>query len=135
MTTPDALDYHRAADRVGRIMAALGALGTALALGMRGWPWGAGFFLGALVSILNYRWLRRMVDGLGPERPDGLAPERPRRRRGGVFLALRYLLLGAAAYVIVRFTSVSLPAVFAGVFVLTAAIMIEAVIEIVYARK
>lgn len=126
MTTPDALDYHRAADRVGRLMLALAVIGTALALALRGWPWGSGFFLGSLISGLNFRWLRRMVDSLGGDRP---------RRHGTVFLAFRFLLLGAAAYVIVRYSSVSLPAVFAGVFVLTAAIMIEAVIEIVYARK
>jgi hypothetical protein len=126
MTTPDALDYHRAANRVGRLILALSLLGTALAFAWRGWPWGGGFFLGSLLSGLNFHWLRRLVDSLGGDRP---------RRRGTVFLAFRYLLLGGAAYVIVRCSSVSLPAVFAGVFVLTAAIMIEAAIEIVYARK
>lgn len=129
MTTPDELDYDRAAARVGRLVVGLAVVGTVLAVALKGLGWGGGFFLGSLISGLNYRWLRRMVDSLGPE-----GPRRP-RRRGSVFLALRYLLLGVAAYVIVRFTSVSLPAVFVGVFVLTAAIMIEAVIEIVYARK
>jgi hypothetical protein len=126
MTTPEALDYDRAANRVARIMAALAILGVVLAVALRGWQWGAGFFLGSLISGLNFHWLRRLVDSLGGDRP---------RRHGRVFLTLRYLLLGGAAYVIVRYSSVSLPAVFAGIFVLIAAIMIEAVIEIVYARK
>jgi len=131
MTTPEAahpLDYDRASNRLARLVVALGLLGTVGALAWRGWPWGAGFFLGSLISTLNFGWLRRMVDSLSPAAPR-------KRRRGSVFLALRYLLLGAVAYAIVRYSSVSLPAVFAGVFVLTAAIMIEVVIEIVYARK
>ncbi len=130
MTTPDgapdALDYDRAANRIGRIILALAVLGTVLAFALRGWKWGGGFLLGALISGLNFRWLRRLVESLGGDRP---------RRRGAVFLAFRYLLLAGVAYVILRFSSVSLPALFAGVLVLTAAIMIEAVIEIVYARK
>ncbi|HTX38970.1 MAG TPA: ATP synthase subunit I [Bryobacteraceae bacterium] len=127
MTTPEEVDYDRAADRVGRITLALAVVGTAVAFGVKGLPWGGGFFLGSLISVVNYRWLRRLVDSLGGERKT--------HGHGKVFLALRYVLLGGAAYVIVRFASVSLPAVLAGVFVLTAAIMIEAAIEIVYARK
>jgi len=126
MATPDTLDFDRAAGRIGRVMLILAICGTAVAFAARGWPWGGGFLLGSILSGLNYRWLRGLVESL-----DGSA----RRRRGSVFLAFRYLLLGAAAYVILRFTSISLPAVFAGVFVLIAAVMIEAVIEIAYARK
>lgn len=133
MATPDApegvsaeADYDRATARVSRIMVALAVLGAVVGYVAHGWTWGGGFFLGSLISGLNFRWLRRLVESLDGDRP---------RRRGTVFLAFRYLLLGALAYVIVRFTSVSLPAVLAGIFVLTAAIMIEAAIEIVYARK
>jgi hypothetical protein len=123
---PSGTDYDRAANRIGLIILALAVAGAVVAFALRGWGWGSGFFLGSLISGLNYRWLRRLVDALGGDRP---------RRRGSVFLAFRYLILGGVAYVIVRFTSVSLPAVFAGVFVLTAAILIETAIEIVYARK
>lgn len=126
MDSPDALDYDRAADRIGRILAAVAALGVVLAVALRGWQWGGGFFLGTLVAGLNYRWLRRLVEALGGERP-----KVPRRW----FLTARYLVLGGAAYVIVRCSSVSLVSVIAGVFTLIAAVMIEAAIEIVYARK
>jgi len=119
-------DFDRATARVSWIMAALAAAGAVGGMLLRGWPWGGGFLLGSVISALNFRWLRRLLESLGGERP---------KRRGAVFLAFRYLLLGAVAYAIVRFTSVSLMAVLAGVFVLTAAILIEAAIEIVYARK
>jgi hypothetical protein len=85
-----------------------------------------GFFLGALISGLNYRWLRRLVEALGGQ-------VRPKRR--GIVIALRYMLLCAAAYAIVRYSPISLPAVIAGVFVLTAAVIVEAIFEIVYARR
>ncbi len=123
---PDELDYDRAAWRIGRIMAMIAAAGTVIGFALRGWNWAAGFFLGSLISALNYRWLRGLVEALG-----GAA--RPRRR--GAVIAVRYMLLGAGAYAIVRFSSISPPSVIAGVFVLTAAVFVEAIFEIVYARK
>ena len=126
MTNPEALDYDRAAWRIGRNVAVLAAAGTFGLLVWRGWRWGAGFFIGSLISWLNYRWLRGLVETLGGGR-------RPRQR--SVLLAFRYILLGVVAYVIVRFTSISPPAVLAGVFVLTAAVFAETAYEIVYARK
>lgn len=126
MSDPDALDFDRAADRIERILAVLGVVGLVAAAAWRGWPWGGGFLLGVMIAGLNFYWLRRMVERLGSDRPKG-----PRK----AVLALRYLALAAIAYVIVRYSSVSVPAVFAGVFTLTAAVMIEAVIEIAYARK
>jgi len=126
MSDSDPLDYHRAADRIGHILAVLAAAGAVAALALRGWRWGLGFLLGSFLAFWNYRWLRRAVEALGGEHPKS-----PRR----VFLVLRFLLLAGAAYAIVRYTSVSLPAVFAGIFTLTGAVIIEAVVEIVYARK
>jgi hypothetical protein len=122
----EVLDYDRAAERIGRNLAVIAAVGTAILLAWRGWKWGAGFFVGSLISWVNYRWLRGVVESLGGKR---------QARHRTVVLAFRYLILGAAAYVILRFTSISLPAVLAGVFVLTAAVFAEAIFEIVYARK
>jgi hypothetical protein len=126
MTSPEALSYTRAAARIGRIIIALSIAGTVTAMVLAGWKGAAGFLLGAGVSALNFRWLRRLVDSLG-------SPNPPKRR--SVILAFRYLILGGAAYVILRFTSINVPAVWAGVFVLTAAVIVESIIEIVYARK
>jgi hypothetical protein len=123
---PDELSFERAAWRIGRIMMVIGALGTCVALAARGWQWGAGFLLGALISGLNYHWLYKLVAGVGSGDP-------PRHR--SVVLGFRYLILGGGAYVILRLSKISLMAVMAGVFVLTAAIFVEVVFEIVYARK
>ena len=134
MSIPDALDYDRAAWRIGRNLAVIASVGTLAALAARGWSWGSGFLLGSLISWLNYRWLRRVVESLG-ELSAPAARGTLRSRRRGILLALRYLLLAAVAYGILRYTSISPLAVFAGVFVLTAAVFAEAIFEIVYARK
>ena len=127
MTPADELDYDRAAWRIGRNMAVIAAAGTVVAFARGGWRWGAGFLLGSLISAVNYRWLRRLVEALGGSRP--------RRRTRGIVQALRYMALGAGAYAIVRYSSISPQAVIAGVFVLTAAVFVETIFEIVYARK
>jgi hypothetical protein len=133
MTMPDdPLTYERAAERIGRFMVAIAVLGTASAWSAGGWMWGAGFLIGASISGLNFRWLKKLVEGLGGQstgdRPGGLS-------HSTAFLALRYLLLGGAAYVILRFSPISLTAVIVGLFVLIGAVFVEVIVEIMYARK
>jgi hypothetical protein len=123
---PDELSYERATRRIARFMLAIGGLGAAGACVAGGWKAGAGFLAGALISGLNFAWLKGVVEGLAGARP---------RRWRAVLLAGRYLLFGAGAYVIFRFARASLPAVLAGVFVLTAAVFVEVAVEIAYARK
>ena len=50
-----------------------------------------------------------------------------------MFLGLRYLLLGLGAYVILKFSEISLTAVLVGLFVSTAAVILEILIELIYA--
>jgi hypothetical protein len=123
---PDELTYDRAVRRIPRFMAGIAAVGTVAAFAGYGWKAGGGFLAGAMISGLNFWWLKGLVDKLGGERPRG---------RGVIVLAGRYLLLGLCGYVIFRFIPLSLPAVAAGVFVLTAAVFTEVVVEIAYARK
>jgi hypothetical protein len=105
-------------------MAALGAVGSAAAWVGWGWRYGAGFLVGSLISGLNFLFIRGMVNRLGGARP-----------RGGFAMAVRYPLLAACAYVILRFSPIRVSAVLAGIFVFTAAVFIEVIFEIAYARK
>ena len=125
-TAPDPLSFDSAAARIGRILTAVAVVGTCGSLALGGWKTGAGFLLGALISGLNYHWLHKLVSNLG-------AGERPRYRT--VILGFRYLILGAGAYVILRVSPISVRAVLAGLFVLTAAIFVEVIFELIYARK
>jgi hypothetical protein len=111
--------------RILRFMLVLAAAGTLAGFALLGWEWGAGFLLGALASYLNFRWLKQVVDALGGARP---------KARLAVFLGLRYLLLAGAAYVIVSYSTLSLPAALTGLFVCVAAVIMEIVFELVYAR-
>src|ERR1035441_6257499 len=120
----DELTLERACRRIVRSMAALAAAGTAVAWGAWDWRYGTGFLLGALISGLNFLFIRGMVIRLGGARP-----------RGGFRMAVRYPLLAGCAYVILRFSPIKVSAVLAGIFVFTAAVFIEVIFEIAYARK
>lgn len=117
---------ERAMERMRKAMFALAAGGAAGLLVWRGWAWSAGWVLGCAASILNFHWLRRVTDALG----SGEA-----KQRKAVLLGLRYLLLGGGGYVILKYTAISLPAALAGLFVPVAAVIIEILIELVYARN
>jgi hypothetical protein len=51
-----------------------------------------------------------------------------------VILGLRYLLLGLGAYAILKFSEISLMAALVGLFVSTGAVILEILIELIYAR-
>jgi hypothetical protein len=124
MTAPDELTYERASRRIVRFIAALATLGSLVAWVVWGWKSGAGFLLGSAISGLNFVLLKTLVDRLGGARP-----------RRHFLLAFRYPLLAGCAYVILRFSPISLTAVLAGIFVFIGAVFIEVIFEIAYARK
>jgi len=125
MTASDEVSFERASARILRSMAALAALGTLAAWVRWGWRAGLGFLFGAFISWLNFVLLHGLITRL--------AGSKPRRRT--LFLALRWPLLAACAYVMVRFTPISFSAALAGIFVFTAAVFIEVAFEIAHARK
>ena len=137
--------------RIGWAMWALGTLGTVLCWLWRGWGWGAGFAIGAILSALNFRWMKSAASALAdaataPAVPssagqaylpaatpansdsDQTAPPtlRPRPVRGvWVRFVLRYALIGLAGYAIFKSSFVSLGAFFLGLFLFIAAILTE----------
>ena len=126
MAAPDERFYDRAMERISRLMFALGAGGILMAWAWRGWTWGAGFALGAVASWLNYRWLKNVVDTL--------TGRKAKSNHMLAFAGLRYLLLGGGAYVILRYSKISVAATLVGLFVSAAAVITEILIELLYAR-
>jgi ATP synthase I chain len=126
MTTADERFFLRAFARIVRIFWALAAGGAAAAFVFRGWRWSAGFALGAAISWINFGWWKRITEALGSPPP---------RARWAVILGLRYLLLAGGAYVILRLTPISMLAALAGLFVAVAAVIVEILVELVYARN
>ena len=124
--TRDELWMDRAVVRIWKLMWAIGAGGAVALVAWRGWLWGAGWVIGTAVSALNFRWLKQLVEGIGGE------AAKPRK---AVFLGMRYLLLGGGAYVILKYSAISLPAALAGLFVSVAAVIVEILLELAYARN
>ena len=127
ITNPDDEFYERVTLRIFRVTLAIAGAGTVVALAWRGWKVGAGFALGSAISWINFRWLKHAVDSLSGKRA-----QRAPRPRLAVLAGFRYLLLGGAAYVILRFSSISLGATLAGLFVSVTAVIVEIFFEVVY---
>jgi hypothetical protein len=124
---PEQRHFESALGRMTRGMAALAAAGCLTCLVLRGWRWAVAYLLGAAASCLNFYWLKRVADAL-----TGALKARP-SPKFAILIGVRYLLLGAGAYAIVNFTSLSLPAALIGLFVPVAAVILEIVFELIYA--
>jgi ATP synthase I chain len=122
------MDLDRAVRRMFRVTLALTVSGSAVYFVTSGWRSGFGFLLGGLISYFNFRWLKRTVYALGE-----VAGGKPPHASVAVFLGLRYLLLGLGAYAILKFSEISLTAVLVGLFAPTAAVILEILIELIYA--
>jgi hypothetical protein len=123
----DASFYDRALVRILWIGMILGGIGTVYAGVRYGSKAAIGFLVGSLLSLFNFHSLRRLAEGLGA---GAGAPF------GGsaVFYGLRYFMVGGVVYVIVRVLEISLMSVLAGLFVSAAAIIVEILYELIYAR-
>lgn len=110
---------------VGRITILIGIIGVAGAVTfgiMKGFRFGGGFLLGSAISFVSFwRW-KRVVDALAPG---------AKRRSAWVWL-LRFAMLAAVAYVIVKYLEVTPVAVFLGLLATIAATIIAALLELIY---
>lgn len=123
----DELHYRRAMRRIYLNSLWVSLAGTALTIWKMDWDWTLGFALGAAVSTLNFRWLHRLVDSIGPGRP------KPGRGLT-LWLSTRYLLFGLICYILVRYFTVDVLAVLVGLFVAVAAVLLEILYELIYVR-
>ena len=119
--------YERALGRMLRIAAVLGAMGTIAALAARGPRPAAGFLLGAVISLINFRWWVNLAGALGGSAKTPL-------RASAAILGLRYVLVAGVVYGIVKVLEITLAAVLAGLFVSVAAVILELLYELIYAR-
>ena len=93
----------------------------------KGWPGALGFALGALASYWNFRRLHSVVNLLGTPNSTGLL--------GAVaWMLFRFIVLVAGAFVILKFTKISLNAAAVGLFLSVGAVVLEAVFEPKYER-
>jgi len=116
--------YEQALRRVRRFAIVVGLTGTAAILLAYGLRTATGFMFGAALSILNFRGLSMLVNVVGgAAKPGALA---------AVLIALRYVLIGCAIYVIVRFLGVTPAAVVWGLLAAFAAVILEILYEFIF---
>jgi ATP synthase I chain len=125
-TTSDERLLEYAVERIWKVMWIVAGGGAVGLFVWRGWTWSAGWLIGSAVSALNFRWLKQLTDSLGD------TAAKPRK---AVFLGMRYLLLGGGAYVILKYSPISLSAALAGLFVSVVAVIVEILFELIYARN
>ena len=121
------LDFPSLTARVAKIIVALTVIGSGLAGLLGGWTWAAGFLIGSAASYFNFHNLVRIVQSLGTQDSSG-------RLGAFAWILFRLVLLAAGAFVIIKFTQINILAAFAGLAVPVAAVILEAILELTYAR-
>ena len=119
------LDYERIIPRLLGCMIVVAVLFLPIAFWFLHWQGAIGFAFGTAVSYINFRSLARGVEGLA----DRIVNQNS-REKGGLLVfrfVLRYGLVAAVAYVILKSSQPAFKGFLAGLFVPVAALMIEAV--------
>jgi hypothetical protein len=125
--------YSGAIGRITKYMPVLAAAGTALASWRWGWQFATGFAVGCTIAYVNFYWLKRVVNALA-DRVTSTGRGESGRGAFTRFL-LRYALIAAVAYVILRVSTRSLFGMLAGLFLPVAAIACEATYEVYVALR
>ena len=108
--------YTRSLKNMNQFALVIGVAGTAFVLVNAGWRPAFGFALGAAISDINFRLWKRVVNSVGePSGAQGSAG----------LLGMRYVLIGAAVFAIMRVLDVSALAVLGGLLVTVAAALVE----------
>ncbi len=125
--------YSGAMDRIRRFMAAIGVIATVVVWLVFGWKVGIGLGLGCALAWVNFVWLKQAVSALA----DRVTATGRRQSGTGVVarFLLRYALIALAAYAIFRVSRDSLYGLLGGLFLTVAAILCEAVYEVVIAVR
>ena len=122
-----AFDYDRALTRIKYLALVVGLVGTAAMFLARGRGAAAGFLVGAGLSYVNFELLNGLAHLMGPSAPKAVG--------WIILIALRYAIVGVAAYVIVRILGITPVAVLAGLLAVFAAVILEILYELIlYAR-
>jgi len=89
------------------------------------------FVIGAILSYLNFNWMKQGVDRLLGADLIQAAPARRANRKIIFRYFLRYALIGGILYAIVRVKFLDLKAAFFGLFLFVAAILFECIHQVI----
>ena len=133
----EADSFYRAAERrIEWFTLALGLAGAVFAAVRWGWRPGAGVALGAMLTWLNFRWLKQGVGALVTVSTAQAGSDQARVPRS-VYVKFfgRFALLLLAVYVILSRSLLPVAAVLGGLFAVVAAVMIELIFELARGRR
>ena len=107
----------------------LGATGLAVFVSIFLAPWRvtSGLLIGGLLSLINHHWLQASVSAVVALAVDG---EKPKLNLAKFIL--RYLVVGAVAFLAYKFRIASLPALLAGLCTFVLALFAEALREMYF---
>ncbi|MBZ5568642.1 MAG: ATP synthase subunit I [Acidobacteriia bacterium] len=125
--------YSGAMDRIRRFMAVIGVIATIAVWIAFGWKVAVGLALGCMIAWVNFYWLKQAVGALA----DRVTATGRGQSSSGVVarFLLRYALIALAGYAIFRVSRDSLYGLLGGLFLTVAAILCEAVYEVVVALR
>ncbi|HZC65882.1 MAG TPA: ATP synthase subunit I [Candidatus Dormibacteraeota bacterium] len=116
---------------IARLTPGLGVIAAMAAFLMHRKDWAAGLLVGAALAWLNFRWLRRGLDGLVAEAQAQAGQEKPRVSIVTYLLVLiRYSLIALIVYVIFVYLHIPLVSMLVGLCALGAAAIAASVYEI-----
>ena len=130
----DSTRYVRSESRISLLTLMLGVLAGVPVGYFRGWRWGLGIFIGAILAWVNFRWLKQGVDALASS-----ATEQSDQRKARVpiltyFKAMfRYGLIALCVYVIFKYLNVPILSMIFGLCALGAATIAVSVHELMHA--
>ena len=124
MAATDPEFYERALRRVGVMILALGTIGAGALVSLRGFRMGLAFLIGALLSYASFWGWQHLVLALSPGA----------QQKGSWRFIFRILLLAAAALAIIKLLGLSVAAAVTGLLVSAAAVILEIIYELIYAR-
>lgn len=116
--------YTQALRRIGMLILAIGTIGAGALTTLRGFRMGLAFLIGALISYASFWGWQHIVLALSPNAPK----QRPLK------FVIRIVVLGGAACVIIKLLGLNVAAAVTGLLVSGAAVILEIVFEIIYAR-
>lgn len=117
--------------RIAWLTLLLGLAATFAAVLLRRWTWAAGLATGTALAWLNFRWLRRGLDGLVAASKAQSGAEKPRVPTiTYALMILRYGLIALAVYVIFEVLKVPLLSMVLGLCALGAATIAASVYEV-----
>jgi hypothetical protein len=123
--------YQTVEKRLVRLSLGLGLVILFVALFIASLPFIVNFAIGAVISLLNFFWMKQAIDrllaGFSLEKlPSG------KSAKGIIFkYFIRYALIGGTLYVIVRYKYLNVKGAFLGLFLVVIAVVLECIYQVV----